>query len=123
MIRNLSSKLVKLDLEANNSSPRPPQTFLNRGYNPQYRNPPLQILQRDQKEQQNNIQPPLYLEGKMDGPTEDIPDEKDDRYLAYSDGNEFESSLQEGEGVEHTLQEEEEKTSAAEDPEIDDYCK
>ena len=123
MIKNISSKLVKLELEANNSSSRPPQAALNRVYNPQYKKPPLQILQRDRKEQQDHIQPPLYLEGQMDGPTEDIPDGQDDQYLAYSNGDEVESSLQESEGVELSLQEEEEKTSDAEDPDIDDYCK
>ena len=35
MIKNLSSKLVKLELEAKNSSSRPPQGVPNRGYNPQ----------------------------------------------------------------------------------------
>ena len=59
----------------------------------------------------------------MDGPAKDIPNGKDDQYLAYSNGDEFESSLQESEGVELSFQEEEEKTSAAKDPEIDDYCK
>ena len=59
----------------------------------------------------------------MDGPVEDIPNGQDDQYLAYSNDDEVESSLQESEGVELSLQEEEEKTSAAEIPEIDDYCK
>ena len=93
MIKKLSSKLVKLELEAKNSSSKPFQTAPNRGFNPQYRKPPLQILQRDRKEQQDHIQPPLYLEGQMDGPAEDIPDGKDDQYLAYSDSDEVESSL------------------------------
>ena len=42
----------------------------------------------------------------MDGPAKDIPNGKDDQYLAYSDDDEVESSLQEGEGVELSLQEE-----------------
>ena len=63
MIKNLSRKMVNLELEANKSSSKPFQTSPNRGYNHQYRKPPLQILQRDWKEQQDHIQPLLYLEG------------------------------------------------------------
>ena len=55
MIKNLSSKLVKLELKVDNSSSKPFQTTPNRGFNPQYRKSPLQILQRDQKEQQDHI--------------------------------------------------------------------
>ena len=82
MIKNISSKLVKLELEAKNSSSKAFQNALNRGYNQQYRKPPLQILQREQKEQQDQVPQPLYLEGQMDGPIKDILDEQDDPYLA-----------------------------------------
>ena len=58
----------------------------------------------------------------MDGPAEDIPNGQDDQYISYSNGDEVESSMQES-GVELSLQEEEEKTSATEDPDINDYCK
>lgn len=56
MIKNLSNKLVKLELEAKNSSPRPNMMAPNRGFNPQYQKPSLQILQQDKKEQQDHIQ-------------------------------------------------------------------
>ena len=65
----------------------------------------------------------MYLEGQIDGPAKDIPDGQDDKYLAYSNGDEVESSMQESEGVELSLQEEEEKTSTAEYLEIDEYYK
>ena len=55
MIKNLSSKLVKLELETKISSSRPPQAAPNRGFNPQHRKPPLQILQRERKEQQDLV--------------------------------------------------------------------
>ena len=50
MIKNLSNKLVKLEMEAKNSPQKNFQNAPNRGFNPQYRKPPLQILQRGQKE-------------------------------------------------------------------------
>ena len=53
MIKNLSGKLVKLELEAKNSASKNFQNSPNRVYNPQYRKPPLQILQRELKEQQD----------------------------------------------------------------------
>ena len=50
MIKNLSNKLVKLELETKNSASKNFQNAPNRGYNPQYRRPPLQILPREAKE-------------------------------------------------------------------------
>lgn len=44
LIKNLSNKLVKLELEANNSPPPPNQMIPNRRFNPQYRKPTLQLL-------------------------------------------------------------------------------
>ena len=41
LIKNLSNKLVTLELEAKNSPPHPNQMIPNRGFNPQYRKPPL----------------------------------------------------------------------------------
>ena len=71
MIKNISNNLVKLKMEAKNSPSKNFQNAPNRGYNPQYRKPPLQILQRERKEQQDQVPHPLYLEGQVDGPTED----------------------------------------------------
>ena len=94
MIKNISSKLVKLELEAKNSSSKNFQNAPNRGYNPQYRKPPLQILQREWKEQQDQVPHPLYLEGQVDGPTEDTTYEQEEAYLAFSNSDEVECPLQ-----------------------------
>ena len=66
LIKNLSTKMIKLELEAKNSPPCPNQMIPNRGFNPQYRKPPMQLLQWERKEQQDHIQPPLYLEGEVE---------------------------------------------------------
>ena len=58
VIRNLSNKLIKLELESNNSQRQVQQ---NRNFNPQYRRQPLQILQRERKDQ-DQIQASLYIE-------------------------------------------------------------
>ena len=59
VIKNLSNKLVKMELE-NKNSQRPSQQ--NRGvFNPQFRNNPLQILQRE-RTHQDQVQAPLYIE-------------------------------------------------------------
>ena len=44
VIKNISNKLVKMELETKNSVARPNQMARNRGFNPQYRKPPLHIL-------------------------------------------------------------------------------
>ena len=49
MIYNLANKVVKLELEAKNSTSKNFQNAPNRGYNPQYRKPPLQREQKEQK--------------------------------------------------------------------------
>ena len=51
----------------------------------------------------------------MEGLAKDVPNGKDDWYLAYSEGEEVELSLRE--------EEEDEKVSSTEDPDIDDYCR
>lgn len=50
VIKNLSNKLVKMELE-NKNSQRQVKQNQNRGLNPQFRKQPLQILQRERKDQ------------------------------------------------------------------------
>ena len=100
MINNLSSKLVKLEMEAKNSPSKNFQNFPNRGYNPQYRKPHLQILQRERNEQQDQVPHPLYLEGQVDGPIEDTTYEQEEAYLAFSNNDEVECPLHESGKVE-----------------------
>ena len=113
MIKNLSNKLVKLELETKNSASKNFQNAPNRGYNPQYRNPPLQILPGEAKEQQDQVPHPLYLEGSVDDSTEDAAYELQDANLSFSNKEE----------IECPLQEEEEEIIDTEDAEIDHYCK
>ena len=122
MIKNLSRKLVKLEMEAKNSSSKNFQNAPNRGFNPQYRKPPLQIMQRGQKEQQDQVPHPLYLEGQVEGSTEDNAYEQEEAYLAFSKNYDVECTVHGSEEVEvaHTEVKANEDT---EDIDIDDYCK
>ena len=70
LIKSLSHKVVNLELE-NESLPKQNAQGNNRGYNPQYRRPPLQILQREIKDQLDQIPLPLYLEYDLDEKTPD----------------------------------------------------
>ena len=58
VIKNLSDKLNKLELENKNSQR---QTQYNKNFNPQYIRQPLQILQKERK-YQDHIQAPLYIQ-------------------------------------------------------------
>ena len=58
VIKTLSNKLIKLELENKNSQR---QVQCNKNFNPQYRRQPLQILQKERKDQ-DQIQAPLYIE-------------------------------------------------------------
>lgn len=58
IIKTLSNKLNKLELENKNSQK---QTQYNKSFNPQYRGQNLQILRRGRKDQYH-IQAPLYIE-------------------------------------------------------------
>ena len=49
-ISKMIKKMVKMELEAKNTAPKNYYNTPNRGYNPQYRRPPLQILPREVKE-------------------------------------------------------------------------
>ena len=97
MIKNLSNKLVKLELETKNSAPRNFQNAQNRGYNPQYIKPPLQILPREAKGQQDQVPHPLYLEGLVDDSTEDAAYELQEEKLSFSNNDEVECPLHEEE--------------------------
>ena len=122
MIKNIYSQLGKLELGTKNSTSKNVQNTPNRGYNPQYRKPPLQILQKEWKEQQDQVPHPLYLEGPSDNPVEDVAYGLEDANLAFSNSDGEEFPLQGNEGAECPLQEEE-KTKDTEDAEIDHYCK
>ena len=121
-MRKLIKKMVKLELEAKNTAFKNFQNAPNRGYNPQYRRPPLQILPRESKEQQDQVPHPLYLEGLVDDSTEDAAYGLEDANLSFSNSDGEECPLQGNEGVECPLQEEE-KTRDTEEAEIDHYCK
>ena len=71
VIKKLSSKLIKLELESKNSQRQAQQ---NRNFNPQYRRQPLQILQKERKDQ-DQVQAPLYLEANPD----EVPKHSRDR--------------------------------------------
>ena len=86
IIKSLSHKLVKLDLEKK-SLPKRNAQGKNRGYNPQYIRPPLQILHRERKYQLDQIPPPLYLE---DGPGEQPLDTHEMQGNLYSSFSEEE---------------------------------
>ena len=86
--------MVKLELEAKNTAPKNFYNAPNRGYNPQYRKPPLQILPREAKEKQDQVPHPLYLEGPVDDSTDDAAYELQDSNLAFSNSDEIEFPLQ-----------------------------
>ena len=70
VIKTLLDKLNKLELENKNSQR---QTQCNKNFNPQYRRQPLQILQKERKDQ-DQIQAPLYI--KVD-PGEELEHPRD----------------------------------------------
>ena len=79
LIRNLSNKLIKLELESKNSQRHVQK---NRNFNPQYRREPLQILQRERKDQ-DRIQAPLYIEEYPNGVLEHSGDHEDHIFTLY----------------------------------------
>ena len=68
MIKTMSVKLNRLELENKNSQR---QTQFNKNFNPQFRRQPLQIMQKERKDQ-NQIQAPLYIEAD---PGEEQPED------------------------------------------------
>ena len=53
----------------------------------------------------------------MEGPTEEVPECQDDQFLAYSEDEDGELTLQEEQ------EEQGKKEVSIEDPDIDDYCR
>ena len=88
-IDKMIKKMVKLELEAKNPAPKNFYNAPNRGYNPQYKRPPLQILLREAKEQQDQVPHPLYLEGPADDSTEDAAYELEDSNLYFSNNDDI----------------------------------
>lgn len=80
LVRSLTQKVGKLEIENKNLSI---QNFHvnNRGYNPQYKRPQLQLLPRERKEQLDQTPHPLYLE---DGPDEQSSDTQEMQGNVYS---------------------------------------
>lgn len=93
-ISKMIKKMVKLELEAKSSAPKNFYNAPNRGYNPQYKRPPLQILPREAKEQQDQVPHPLYLEGPADDSTEDTAYQLEDSNLSFSNNDDIECPLQ-----------------------------
>ena len=121
-MRKLIKKMVKLELEAKKSAFKNFQNAPNRGYNPQYRKPPLQIFPREAKEQQDQVPHPLYLEGPVDDSTEDAAYGMEDENLSFSNSDGEECPLQ-GNGEARCSLQKEEKIRDAEEAEFDHYCK
>ena len=117
MIKNLSSKLVKLEMEAKNSPPNNFQNAPNRGFNPQHRKPPLQILQRGQKEQQDQVPHPLYLEGQVEASPKDRAYEQEEACLVFSDSDDIECPVHESEEEEVQAHSEMKANEDTEEPE------
>ncbi len=67
LIRNFSNKPVKLEFERKNPSWKSQQDP-HWNFNPQYKRPHLQLLQRERED----IQPPSYLEYDLEENVEDI---------------------------------------------------
>ena len=82
----------------------------------------MQIFPRELKEQQDQVPHPLYLEGPVDDSAEDTTYGLEDANLSFSNSDEEEYPLQEDDGAECPLQEEE-KTRDTEEAEIDHCCK
>ena len=110
-------------MEAKNSPPKNFQNAPNRGFNPQYRKPPLQILQRGQKEQKDQVPHPLYLEGQVEASPEDSAYEQEEACPVFSDNDDIECPVQESEEGELQANSEIRNNKDTEEHEIDDYCK
>ena len=85
VIKFFSSKLIKLDLESKNSQRKVQKS---RNFNPQYRRQPLQILQKERKDQ-DQVEAPPYLEADPDEVPEEHSKDHDDHistlYIGYED--------------------------------------
>lgn len=113
VIKSLSNKLVKLEID----NKKPAQQ--NRGvFNPQFRKQPLQILQRERKDQ-DQVQAPLYIEAAPSRSVDDNEKEDEDQISAvYMEDGESE------EEIEKEYEEESKETDISfVQEEMDDYCK
>ena len=70
VIKILSNKLVKMELESKNSQRHAQQN--KGGFNPKFIKQPLQILQRERRDQ-DQVQAPLYIEA---APAQSIEDDQ-----------------------------------------------
>lgn len=85
--------MIKLELEKKNSQR---QVQKNKGFNPQYRRQPLQILQKERKDQ-DQVQAPLYLEVDLGEASEEYSKYHDDHISTMYAGDEDELGIEEEE--------------------------
>lgn len=112
VIRNFSNKLVDMELE-NKNPPKKIQQAKNRKFNPQYRITPLQIRNRERKNQ-DQVKPPLYIEEELKEGMEEALKFQEKQY----------STLSQGEGVE--VQDDDlgpMSQIGLDEEEIDEYCR
>lgn len=113
LIKSLSNKVVKLELERKSILKLNAQGN-NRGYKPQCRRPPLQTLQRQRKEQLDQIPHPLYLEDDLDEQSSDTHEMQGSLYSSFSE--------EECEDMAHQ-EKSHDRESAENEEDIGDYCK
>ena len=112
VIKNLSNKLLKMELENKNSQRLAQQ---NRGvFNPQFRKQPLQILERERKDQ-DQVQAPLYIEATPSQSTEDDQREVEDQISTMY--------MKEDDEEEECEEEYTEGEVSFDQEEMDDYCR
>lgn len=100
--------IVKLELE-NKNSPRKIQPTPNQNFNHQYRRPPLQLLQRERKYQQD-----LYLEYDSEENVEETIEIQENWFSSLSD---------EEHEIESHKEEEDNLHAPLDDGEIDEYLR
>lgn len=87
VIRNLANKLVKMELD-NKNPPKKIQQGQNRKFNPQFRIPLLQIMQREKKDQ-DQLQPLLQIEDEPgEGMEEALKFQENNILLSQEEGEE-----------------------------------
>lgn len=95
---------MKLELENKNPSIQI-QQGLNMNFNPQFKRPPLQILWSEIKDQQDSVQPPLYIEDEPEEMLEEALKFQENQYSTLS--KEEVEPLEEGLDMDTPLDEEE----------------
>lgn len=97
----------------NKNPPRQSHPSPNRNFNPQYRIPPLQLLQRERNELQDHIQPPLYLEEDPKEHVEETIEVQENPFFSLSDEeHEIKAHEEEGDDLDAPL----------DDGEVNNYC-